>query len=102
MNVPANFPAKVRTRLLTEGWESIDLFGEVLTGADPVPRLLHLGANPTSLDRYWDELYQDQVSEGEEEEDNQEGGGGDGGGGGGGRPPDETLDGGPVAGGTAG
>ena len=64
--------------MLKEGWESIDLFGEVLEGADPVPRLHHQGANPALLDRYWDKLSQDVVQE-EEEDDVQghkrEGGG---------------------------
>ena len=75
VNVPAGFSAEVRARLITDGWGSVDLFGEVLKGADPVPRLLQLGQDPARLDRYWDEVSQglEQQDEGEEEAQEGEG-----------------------------
>ena len=69
INCLSSLSREARDSLLEEGWSSIDLFGEYLEGADPVPRLHQLGTSPYEVDLSYEEAGWD----GQEEEGHEEG-----------------------------
>ena len=50
VNTLSTFSREARCGVLEQGWSSLDLFAEVIEGADPIPRLHQLGVNPADID----------------------------------------------------
>ena len=63
--------------MLEQGWSAIDLFAEVLEGADPVPRLHQLGMSPAEIDQSYEKVSCEERGEDEkvDEEDHHKDGG---------------------------
>ena len=71
INTLTSFSREARDAVLEQGWSSIDLFGEVLEGVNPIPRLHQLGTSPAEVDQSYEEADGEDRDE-EEHEDGDE------------------------------
>ena len=71
INCLASYTLEARDAVLEQQWSSIDLFGEVLEGADPIPRLHQLGTSPAEVDQCFEEVEEEERDD-EEYEDYEE------------------------------
>ena len=56
VNILSTYSREACDSVLEQGWSARDLFGEILEGADPSPRLHLLGVNPAEVDQSYDEV----------------------------------------------
>ena len=52
----STYSREARDSVLEQGWSAIDLFAELIEGADPSPRLHQLGVNPAEVNQSYDEF----------------------------------------------
>ena len=69
INTLTSFSREARYSILEQGWSSIYLFGEILEGADPMPRLHQLGMSPAEVNQ----SYEEADCEGRDEDEHEEG-----------------------------
>ena len=67
VNILSTYSREARDSILEQGWSAIDLFGEILEGADPCPRLHQLGVNQAEIDQSYDEAEGEERDEGAED-----------------------------------
>ena len=72
INCLASFTREARDVVLEQGWSSFDLFGEVLEGANPSPRLHQLGTSPAEVDQCFEEVEGEERDEEEHEDYNED------------------------------
>ena len=73
VNILDTYSREARDSVLEQGWLAIDLFAEVIEGADPSPRLNLLGVNPAEVDQSYDEADGEERDDGEESVDEDHG-----------------------------
>ena len=73
VNILSTYSREARDSVLEQGWSAIDLFSEILEGADPSPRLHLLGVNPAEVDQSYDEVDGEERDDGEEDGDEDHG-----------------------------